>query len=79
MFFLLSKTLDFILSPFIWALTILLFAFFTNKSASTKKRIYLTGLIVLLFFSNSFIVNEALLAWEGRPVSLNEVKNYEMG
>lgn len=79
MFFILSKTLDFLLSPFIWALVILLYAFFSKRSGAAKRKIYLAGLIVLLFFSNSFIVNETFLAWEGRPESLNEVKNYEVG
>lgn len=79
MFFILSKTLDFLLSPLIWVLAILLYAFICKRPASTKRKIYLTGLILLLFFTNSFIVNEAFLAWEGKPVSLNEVKNYEIG
>lgn len=76
MFFILSKTLDFLLSPFIWALAILIYAFFSKRSVATKKKIYLAGLIVLLFFSNSFLVNEAFLCWERTPVSLDNGKNY---
>ncbi len=76
MFFILSKVLDFLLSPLIWIILILLYAFFTKKPVR-KKKAFLTGLILLLFFSNNFIVNEAFLAWEGEPLPMGQLKNYE--
>lgn len=76
MFFILSKVLDFLLSPFIWIILIFLYAYFCKKPAR-KKKTFLAGLIILLFFSNSFIANEAFFAWEGRPISVSELGNYE--
>lgn len=76
MFFILSKILDFLLSPLIWIILILGYAFY-NRNNRIKKKVFLAGLLLLLFFSNTFIVNEALLAWEGKPVSTSEIKNYE--
>lgn len=76
MFFILSKVLDFLLSPLIWIILILLYAFF-SRNAGIKKKFFLAGLLLLLFFSNNFIVNEALLAWEGKPMSISELKNYD--
>lgn len=76
MFFILSKVLDFLLSPLIWAILVLVYAFLV-KNPVKKKRVLLSGFILILFFSNSFIVNEAFLAWEGIPLPLSELKNYE--
>jgi uncharacterized SAM-binding protein YcdF (DUF218 family) len=76
MFFILSKVLDFLLSPLIWIILVLVYAIF-NKNPFRKKKAFLAGLVLLLFFSNSFIVNEALLAWEGEPRAISELKNYE--
>jgi len=45
-----------------------------------KKRFLWLGIIYLLFFSNKFIVNEALLLWEIPPTPLNGIKSqYELG
>lgn len=76
MFFILSKVLDFLLSPLIWVILIFVYAFFCKKP-SRKKRAFLAGMALLLFFSNNFIVNEAFLVWEGEPMAINELKNYE--
>lgn len=75
MFFILSKVLDFLLSPFLWIFLILLYAFFCKRSVR-KKRALLVGLLLLFFFSNSFIANKAFHAWEGDPVSLSTLKDY---
>ncbi|MDP3467548.1 MAG: YdcF family protein [Daejeonella sp.] len=76
MFFILSKTLDFLLSPLLWVILIFFSVFFCKKP-SAKKKVFLTGIILLLFFSNSFIVNEAFLAWEDKPIQLSGLKKYE--
>jgi uncharacterized SAM-binding protein YcdF (DUF218 family) len=76
MFFILSKVLNFLISPLLWVILIFFYAFLCNKP-SVKKKVFLTGIIVLLFFSNSFIVNEAFLAWEDKPIQISGLKNYE--
>lgn len=32
---------------------------------------------MLIFFSNSFIAGEALRAWDGEPVPMSSIPNYE--
>lgn len=75
MFFILSKVLDFLLSPFLWICLVLLYTFFC-KSPVRKNKALLVGLFLLFFFSNDFIADEAFHAWEGNPVSLSTLKDY---
>lgn len=75
MFFILSKVLDFLLSPFLWVFIVFLYAFFGKRPARKKKALF-AGLFLLFFFSNSFIANKAFHAWEGDPVSLSTLKDY---
>ncbi len=74
MFFILSKILTFLLLPYsqmvIW---FLLGLFLKNKI--WKKRFLWLGIIYLLFFSNQFIVNEALLAWEVPATPIDSLKH----
>jgi uncharacterized SAM-binding protein YcdF (DUF218 family) len=44
-----------------------------------KKRLFLTGIVLLLFFSNEFIVNETLKAWEIPATKISEVPMYDIG
>jgi len=74
MFFILSKVLDFLLSPLIWIIIIFLISIFV-KSPQLRKRFFYTGFIVLIFFSNPFLINEAFLAWERKPVAV--AKKYD--
>jgi uncharacterized SAM-binding protein YcdF (DUF218 family) len=66
MFFLLSKILEFFLLPLTWILLL----FLTGLYLGSKGRRYLlaSGLL-LIFFTNPFILNLAMKAWEvpGRP------------
>ena len=75
MFFILSKVLDFFLSPFLWSFSILLYAFFCRKPAR-KRKAFLAGLLLLYFFSNNYLANKAFHLWEGNPVSLSALKEY---
>ncbi len=76
MFFILSKVLVFLLSPLVWIVLILLYAFL-SKNRKNKKYSFLTALSLLLVFSNSLLVNEAFLLWEDRPVAISQLKSYE--
>jgi len=78
MFFILSKTLFYLLMPLTWVLACLLISLFSKKIA-VKRRFFRIGLGLLLFFSNPFFINEALLAWEIPATEMQTLKNYEVG
>jgi uncharacterized SAM-binding protein YcdF (DUF218 family) len=72
MFFILSKILLFFLSPIIWIFTLLLWTFLT-KNPLRKKKLFITTLVVFYFFSNSFIVDEFVRAYEERDQTFSEL------
>jgi len=63
MFFFLSKLLFFLITPLIWVFAFLILAWFL-KETKYRKKFLLYGIIVLYFFSNSFIRKEAYRYWE---------------
>ena len=63
--------------PFTIVCGCLLFAFLT-KNQKNKRRAYLAGLCMLFFFSNDFIANEAMRAWEIETPSLASLKKYRL-
>lgn len=68
MIFILSKILLFLIKPLFWICAFLILAVF-KKNRESKKRFLLTTLIVILLFSNSFIVGKTLNAYEaGYPL-----------
>jgi uncharacterized SAM-binding protein YcdF (DUF218 family) len=73
LFFLLSKTLDFVLLPAVWLVALLLGALACQPGGRNQRRwLRGAGLLVLLGTNNA-LVNEALLAWERPPVALAAV------
>ena len=68
MFFLLSKVLDFLLLPTVWLLVLLLAAVLAGPQA--RRRWLLAALALTALSTNTFLVNELLLAWERPPVAL---------
>ena len=79
MFFTLSKLLNFLTNPLVLVLALLLFSIFT-KRARRKKFSFWVGLSLLIFFSNDFIANEAMSAWEVPPTPFTEMtKTYSWG
>jgi len=80
MFFFLSKALSFLISPLFWIIAAFVTAFVLKKS-SLKRNFYVICLAMLVFFSNSFIVDEFIRLWEV-PLSvetLNSVEYYDAG
>ncbi|MBW7468049.1 YdcF family protein [Pontibacter aydingkolensis] len=77
MFFILSKTLHFLLMPIIWVVVLLLLAVFL-KSPKWKRNSLLSALGLLLLFSNPLISNEAWRAWEIEAKPISEVDNYDV-
>lgn len=78
MFFILSKTLDFLLSPLVWLSIIFLWALFTKK-ALLKKRLFRWGIGLFFLLSNPCLINLLLLAWEIPPKPLSSFdKSYDI-
>ncbi|RLD74511.1 MAG: YdcF family protein, partial [Bacteroidetes bacterium] len=59
MFYILSKIIGLLINPIIWILTLLLCGLFLKKK-QLKRKFYLSSIILILVFSNSFILNEVL-------------------
>jgi uncharacterized SAM-binding protein YcdF (DUF218 family) len=67
MFFFLSKVLAFLIMPYTWAIVLLLLAW-RSKNEVRKRKFFIGAVIILLVFSNRFILNQAMIAWEISPV-----------
>lgn len=77
MFFLLSKTLNYLTMPVV-VMCILMTLSAILRSARWKKILFRSGLGLLLFTSNYFIANEFARLWEVPPIPFTEVtKKYE--
>lgn len=79
MFFVLSKLLNYLAQPFLIVCAIFIASAFI-KRPTLKKWFFRTGLVLLLFFSNDFIINEIMSVWEVKPIAFNAItKQYEYG
>ena len=79
MFFILSKVLAFIITPIVWIVGLLIFSLIT-KNPKRKKRTFITSIILLLFFSNSFILDNVMRLWEVPAIKESEMKEgYDVG
>lgn len=79
MFFYLSRIFTFLLMPytqmFAWFLLALIL-----KNKVWKRRFFMAGMVYLVFFSNRFIVNQAISAWEVPPTPYHEItQKYDVG
>ena len=70
MFFIFSKTLDFLLSPALWLVALLLGALVAQPGGQAQRRWLRAAGLLALLGTNNALVNEALLAWEKPPVPL---------
>ncbi|MFB9864328.1 YdcF family protein [Rufibacter immobilis] len=78
MFFVLSKLLQYAVSPLLWILGLLVFGLISKK-APLNRNCLRAAVLLLLFFTNPFLSNEVWLAWEPAPVLMREVKTYDAG
>lgn len=79
MFYILSKLIGLLINPILWILTLLIFGLFVKK-ASTKRKLYLSSILILLLFSNSFLFNEVMVKWEEKGKKSSELKaSYDVG
>ncbi len=78
MFFVLSKVLLFLLSPFFW-LALAIGLYFYTKREPLKKRLKWFAIIWFFFFSNTFIFLETVRLWEVPGTKINQTKHYDVG
>ena len=78
MFFLLSKILVFLSTPLIYCIGLLLTGLFLRDS-KTSKRVLYAGVFLLVFMSNSFILDEFMRAWEIPATADNTLEKHEVG
>ncbi len=77
MFFILSKTLSFLLSPIMWIITAFLLSLLV-KNSRLKKRWLFTCFFMLLFFTNPLARHLAFKCWEIPPSDPARVKTYDL-
>ncbi|MBI4649646.1 MAG: YdcF family protein [Bacteroidia bacterium] len=79
MFFIISKLLYFIVSPFIWICGLLVYSLLAKKPAR-KKKSFIAAIIMLLIFSNSFIFDEVMRLWEIKAIAKSTITEpYDYG
>ena len=78
MFFYFSQFLSFLAMPLTLILLVLLAAAIFSPKSKGKKILW-TGILLLLLFSNPFLSNLALLAWEPPYKSFDEIPPTEIG
>lgn len=66
MFFIFSKLLIYFLYPFSWIVVLLIFTCFV-KNKKHKRWTFITALVLLLIFSNSFLLKEFTRFWDFAP------------
>ncbi len=71
MFFFLSKTLSFLLHPLTWILLPLALSV-VPKLSRWKKGLRIAGIVAAFVFTNPFLANLALRAWEPPPTQITE-------
>lgn len=77
MFFLLSKLLLFLLSPFFWICALVVLFFFT-KNSRWKRRFKRSAIFIAIFFTNTVIFSEFCRIWEVPGVRMENVKQHDV-
>jgi uncharacterized SAM-binding protein YcdF (DUF218 family) len=73
MFYMLSKILLFLLNPFWWVVILLIQGLFT-KNQEHKKRLTIAITLILIIFTNPFLFNKSVNAWQPKKVNLTNKK-----
>lgn len=78
MFFFLSKTLNYLVMP-LTVVTGCLVLSMLIRNMEWRKRLRWTGVALLLLFSNEFIANELMKAWEVDTPAFKDMRKYKLG
>ena len=76
MFFYLSKLIAFVLSPLIWVFVLLLWSWKT-KIESRRRKLFISAVCILFFFTNSFFADEFMRAWEYTSEDLKQTEKFD--
>lgn len=78
MMFAAGKLLIICLSPLLWIVLVLVYAWMT-KNINRRKKALITATVMLLFFSNPFIINKLIVAYQPAKVVLKPGETYSAG
>ncbi len=78
MFFILSKILAFLISPFSWIAIGVIYAIITKIPERKKKALIISG-IIFLVFSNEFLAEEVMRSSEAPDKTLTQKDHYDVG
>jgi uncharacterized SAM-binding protein YcdF (DUF218 family) len=76
--FVLLKILLYLFRPLIWIVILFIFAFL-SKNEKRKKLALTASFVLLLFFTNPFIIRKLIAAYEAKPVQLASSTQYNAG
>ncbi len=76
--FYLFKVLTFFLNPFIWIIILLSFTLFSKKEKNRKKLISI-AFIMIVFFSNPWIIIQLQYPFHAPPMPMRENEHYDVG
>ncbi len=72
MFFIISNILAFLTFPFTWIAIFIILAY-RKKDFILKKKLLIASLFLFLFFSNTFIFDAFMRAWEIPPIKTSQL------
>lgn len=78
MFFFLSKTLTYLVMPLTVIMLFLLFSVIVNHTV-WKRRLLVSGLLLFFIFTNDFVANELMKAWEVKARPYGSMRKYKLG
>ncbi len=79
MFFLLSKTLGYLVRPLVIVCGMFLISWLARKKP-VKRGFLISGILLLFFFSNEFMANEVMNAWESKATRFADMnRTYAYG
>lgn len=78
MFFVLSKLLGVLISPFNWLLIFILLAVII-KNTKWKKRLVILSVVWFLFFSNHYIIHKLIIKWQAPVKTFAADERYAAG
>lgn len=76
--FLLSKIVGFLLNPLLWIILLAIIGLITKKP-DRKRKIFISSLVLFLFFSNSFIIIILVNRLQAKKVELTKNETFTAG
>ncbi len=77
MFFVVSKILTYLFHPLVWIVVLLVIALFFSRKPKKIRRELLAAFVLLVAFSNTFLVNQVVSLWAIRPVAVH--RKFDVG